>query len=77
MRNTKRDVAIHFIIGAVLAVIALILFFFKFNFKDLVHFITRQAHFSLGGLIFAVLSGVFLMLGIFGAYVYSVEKKTV
>ncbi|MBR1862094.1 MAG: hypothetical protein IJ796_09615 [Lachnospiraceae bacterium] len=75
MRNTKKDVILHFIIGAIVVCLSVFLFLVKFNFKDLNRFVTFGGHFSVLGLVAAIVGGVFLVLAIFGTSVYSIEKK--
>ena len=75
MRNTKRDVVLHFVIGLVIAACAVLQFLFKFNFKDFAHFMTFGPHFAVLGLVFAIVAGVVLVLGCCGVYVLSTEKK--
>ena len=75
MRNTLRDVIIHFVIGAILCVVAIFLFLFKFNFKNVAALMTFGPHFSVLGLVAAIVSVVLLVLAACGAYVYNKEKR--
>lgn len=75
MRNTKRDVVLHFIIGLIAAALAVVQFLFQFNFKDMAHFMKFGPHFAVVGLVFAIVAGVVLVLGCCGIYVLGTEKK--
>ncbi|MBQ3899029.1 MAG: hypothetical protein II741_04205 [Lachnospiraceae bacterium] len=75
MRNTLRDVIIHFVIGAILCVVALFLFLFKFNFKAFPAFMAFGPHFSVLGLVAAIVAVVLLVLAACGTFVYGREKK--
>lgn len=90
MRNTIRDVVIHFIIGAICLVVGLPNFFFKINFAVLTDAkakagLTTQAlmkkvfvtgpHFSVVGFVLTFAAVVFLILGLTGVGVAISEKK--
>ena len=75
MRATKNDMILHFIIGGIVTVLAFLFFFIQVNFKAKPITIAFGGHFSVCGLVAAIVAAAFLIISVFGVVVYENEKK--
>ncbi len=75
MRATRNDVVLHFIIGAIVLVVSILFFFVKIDLKVKPVLFQFGGHFSVVGLIAAIVAFVFLVLSAFGIIVYNKEKQ--
>ncbi len=75
MKTTQRDVAIHMLLGILSAALSIVFFIVKFDFKNTMSPVTIGGHFSLPGLIFAIVGGVLILVSVFGIMVLGDERK--